>query len=157
MHIICTLPVCCLALWCTYMYHTQLAVCSVWLTSGQCVLAGREDFLPEDSLWLQEPQRWFLLLPRVWHPGHQPVPWPDGAQALPQRGQLDLQLPAVPMPGMSEAFLEGATVTQVMMFSEANLETGSGVPLHLLFRLGMMMRHFRELKAAQSVFLLLNK
>lgn len=63
------------------------------------LLQGREDFLPENSLWLQEPQRWPLLLPRVRHSCHQPVPRPNWAQALPQRGQLDLQLPAVPLPG----------------------------------------------------------
>lgn len=124
---------------------------------AMCPLAGREDFLQENSVWLQEPQRWPFLLPRVWHSCHQPVPGPDRAQTLPQRGQLDLQLPAVPLPGMNKAFWIGVRIIGVMTFSRTDLEAGSWLFLHLRFRLGVVIKHLqspRELKAPPSVFTL---
>lgn len=81
-----------------------------WLTLGQYVFAGWENFLSENSLWLREPQRWSLLLPGVWHSCHQPVPRSNWAQAVPQWGQLDLQLSAVSLPGMSKAFWRRARI-----------------------------------------------
>lgn len=62
-------------------------------------LAGWENLLPEDGLRLPEPERRSILLPRVRHQSHQPVPGPKWPQTLPQRRQVDLQLPGVSLPG----------------------------------------------------------
>lgn len=124
----------------------QAAVWRFMVDSGHCVLAGREDFLPEDSLRLQEPQRRSLLLPGVRHPCHQPVPRPNWAQALPQRGQLDLQLSAVPLPGMGKAFWKGAWI-MTLIFSKACLEAGSWLSLCLLSAWG---RWWSAYRAAES-------
>lgn len=97
-----------------YILWALRSICKAWFLECICAyiflitkppwphfLTGWEDILPADSLWLPESKCWPFLLPRVRYQGHQPMFRSKWTEALSKWRQLDPQLPAVPMSGMS--------------------------------------------------------